>query len=242
MVERLGPGSRWSCGPRCLAIGCLNCRFCMRGVFESTSAGFNWTKVPKHLHYVMEIAVAPSRPEILYVTHHDGLRRSLDGGTTWNHVIDTGTDHLHGLAVDPVNPNVAYVGSVGGLGEYSASYSTIYKTTDGGSTWAEINNGFPMKATSAHAIVIDPTDTETVYVATYMEGLFHTNGQGTGIYKSTDGGGTWTPMNEGLASGDVASLAIDPFDPQTLFAGTDRGLFVTRNGGEEWSPLSRGPN
>ncbi|MFQ5860605.1 MAG: family 16 glycoside hydrolase [Dehalococcoidia bacterium] len=215
--------------------------FCMRGIFQTTDAGSTWVLAPEHFHYVMEIASVPLQPEVLYVTHHDGLHRSLDGGSTWRHVPDTGYYHLHGLAVDPVNPDVAYVGSVGGVGEYSAPYATIYKTTDGGASWTEINNGFPMAATSVYVIAIDPTSTDTVYVATYREGLSHTRGSGIGIYKSTDGGESWTPINQGLTTSNVATLALDPFDPQTLYAGTDRGLFVTTNGGEEWMLVGEAP-
>lgn len=214
--------------------------FCMRGFFYTVDAGLTWSFV-EGFHYVMDIAVTPSKPESIYMTHDSGLFASRDRGRTWDFVPDTLGYHLHGLAIDPSNPQVVYVGSTGGTGEYSAPYSTVYKTTDGGASWTEINEGLPAAAASVQAIAVDPVESDTVYVATYREGLSHTQGQGMGIFKSTDGGGTWFPVSQGLTTPNVNALVLDPFDPRRLYAGTDRGLFISTNGGELWVPLGDAP-
>jgi photosystem II stability/assembly factor-like uncharacterized protein len=75
-----------------------------------------------------------------------------------------------------------------------------------------------------YSIAIDPADSNTVYAGAW----------GGGVYKSTDGGGQWADVNNGLTNRIVRSLAIDPADSNTLYAGTDNNIYISYDGGQTW--------
>src|SRR5262245_23011696 len=115
------------------------------------------------------------------------------------------------LAIDPQNPETLYAGTQTGL----------FKSTNGGASWDKINS-----ALSVFSIAINPRTPGTLYVSSY------------GGFKSIDGGATWTPVSSGLPGlgsslplVDVTALAIDPQNPETLYAGTRLGIYHTSNGG-----------
>ena len=127
------------------------------------------------------------------------------------------------LAIDPKNPLTMFAGSVTG---------GIWKTTDGGQTWTPLSNFLPTIAIGA--LVMDPTNSSTLYAGT---GEWYTSAQGTGIYKSTDGGGTWVPLNA-AANSDfwyINKLVISPNNSQTVFAATWTGVWVSKDGGATWT-------
>jgi len=138
--------------------------------------------------------------------------KSTDGGSSWSVVSlpNAGTSAVNALAIDPATPTTLYVGTR--LRGLHGSFS-VFKSTDGGSTWSVVNTGLPIN-TPVTALAIDPTIPTTLYAGT------------VGVFKSTDGGSTWSAVNTGLTNTAVRALAIDPATPTTLYAGTDGGVFV----------------
>lgn len=159
---------------------------------------------------------------------------------------------FHSLAIDPTNENVVYAGT---------ETSGIFKTTDGGISWARLRVGLkctPNKTGYSQIvdIAIDPTNPQVVYASTI-------NGPGPaspstfpsasgGVYKSTDGGLTWTQKNQGFTNTYVTYVLIDSTNPNRLYAGVgglrtsfsgssgfaDGGIWVSNNGGDSWTPLT----
>src|SRR6185436_9728998 len=122
------------------------------------------------------------------------------------------------LAIDPVTPATLYTSTGGG----------ILKTTNGGGSW----NAIPQSPFSVQAIVVDPSTPATLYAAG--------NSSGGGVFKSTNGGANWQPVNNGLTTTFMLSLAIDPVTPSTIYAGANGGLFKSVNGGGNWSSITNG--
>ncbi|NID09729.1 T9SS type A sorting domain-containing protein [Fibrivirga algicola] len=137
------------------------------------------------------------------------------------------TDKYNGLGrVDrigfhPTNTNVFYVGSpTGGL----------WKTTDGAKTWSDISTDWPNL--SVADLVVDPTNPNTLYVATGDRNSYTL--PSVGILKSVDGGNTWTNLGLCNAQNRAYRLVMDPANSQRLLAACDDGLYVTTNGGQTW--------
>lgn len=149
--------------------------------------------------------------------------------------------HLHGVAIAPSDPDVIYVGSVHDnvyfpSVEFNLRGTHIFKSEDGGKTFTEISDGFPVEApTSINAIVVDPHDAKIVYVMTSL----HEAETAIGIYKTVDGGLNWNPINEGLDL-HTNDLQIDPTNPEKLYAATESGVYKTTDSGMSWQRFSNG--
>jgi photosystem II stability/assembly factor-like uncharacterized protein len=145
---------------------------------------------------------------------------------------------INSLAVDPSAPETVYAGS--GIAGMLAG--TVFKSTNGGASWAPANNGLP--SVFVRALVIDPQTPSTIYAGTsgtFIGPVFR------GMFKSIDGGMSWTPLASTPAPASVVSVAIDPQNPAIVYAGTANlppdTLFKSTNGGTTWAPMSTGlPN
>jgi hypothetical protein len=204
------------------------------------------------------VALNPESPqEMLIADEHEGtVFRSTDGGTSWEMVFDhptpgakctAGTQWCHdgfrAIAYAPSDPDVVYAGMSaerrnieGPFTVKRASYG-MYKSTGGGrtGTWVQINNGLPTSPASLlniFAIAVEPRNPDVVYAGTWKNG----------VYKTTDGGDSWTPMNNGLTSLEVRSLAIDPNEPETVYAGLGegKGIFKSTTAGSQWNAVNTG--
>ncbi|HWF59998.1 MAG TPA: hypothetical protein VN666_06785 [Nitrospira sp.] len=126
------------------------------------------------------------------------------------------------IQLHPQNPNIIYV----------ATNDYIYKSRDGGRTWANLSQG--MSYSRVIAMAIDPVYPATVYAGT----------KGDAVYKSHDGGQRWTSMRSGLDDATITSVVnqflFDPADAQHIFLATTMGVFETRNGGEQWTKKMEG--
>lgn len=229
------------------------------GPFRSFDGGTDWTGLayyPANCPEWYAVALNPSNPRELLISDEYGgvMLRSTDRGRTWTKVFDLDLsgctqgpkycrDGFRAIAYAPSNPNIVYAGM-------SASRRTIdgppwpardsygmYKSTDGGETgtWVEINNGLPISPAlllNILAIAVDPTDADVVYVGTWKDG----------VYKTTNGGQEWVRKSDGLGATDVRSLAIDPYNPQIIYAGLSEGagIFKSTNGGEQWGAVNAG--
>ena len=163
-------------------------------------------------------------PTTVYAGAGNGVFRSTDGGVTWTNL--TSAFVPLSLAVDPLNPEVIYAGS----------NNAVYKTTDGGAHWTKETNGLAT-ADLIVTLQIDPANPHTIYAGA---GVFASNG----VYKSTDAGVNWTTANSGLtfSSGgilSVLSLALDPLNPNTIYATGNTGFVSakTTNGGASWTSV-----
>jgi len=145
---------------------------------------------------------------------------------------------LLSLAVDPNIPAIVYAGT----GHAGMLIGTVFKSTNGGGNWAPANTGLP--DVFVRALAIDPQATSTIYAGTsgaFIGPVFR------GMFKSIDGGMSWTPLASTPAPASVVSVAIDPQNPAIVYAGTANlppdTLFKSTNGGTTWAPMSTGlPN
>ena len=234
------------------------------GVFKSMTGGANWSPVNTGLPCgaspcfpVPALALDPTTPTTLYagMAFSGGVFKSTNGGAIWNSA-STGLTlpprlfaSVAALALDPTTPTTLYAGT--DLG--------VFKSTDGGASWSSVSTGLPcVSAPPAGgpftstclvvALALDPTTPTTLYAATSQGGT----PQGvSGVFKTTDGGASWSPVNTGLTCASafpggapfacpVSELALDPRTPTTLYAGTSDGVFKTTDGGASWSPASTG--
>ena len=234
-----------------------------RGGFVTTDAGESWLfSATTASHYSMVFAYSHSFPTVQYLSSLMGgveLIRSTDNGMNWSSLssaleqgvsqrsresglLDTSMEwhvHTHGVAVAPSDPNVVYAGTISHSESREALNffgAHIFRSTDGGDTFQEVDNGFPTDThTSINAIIIHPTDPNTVYVMTSS----HESDKGIGVYKTTDGGDSWFAVNRGLDL-ETNDLQIDPINPEILYAATATGVYKTTDGGDSWTAKSDG--
>ena len=185
------------------------------GVFKSMDGGRTWNAAKAGLtnDIVYALAVDPLTPSTLYAgvdpRYPDaGVFKSTDGGSTWQ-AIDSLLKHsdVWALAIDPLTPTILYAGTDNG---------GVFKSTDGGATWSSVG----LTDVDIDTLAIDPGTPSTFYAGTYGDGGFKSTGTG-GVFKSTDGGATWSSI--GLTDVYIDTLAIDPGTPTTLYAGTYAG-------------------
>jgi photosystem II stability/assembly factor-like uncharacterized protein len=185
-----------------------------------------------------------------------GVWKSVNGGTTFKPVFDRQpVQSIGAITIDPRNPKVVWVGTGEVWTRNSVSIGDgVYKSTDGGDNWTNVG----LRSSERIArILVDPTATNTVYVC--VPGNLWSDSWDRGVYKTTDGGSTWTQVLRGAnASTGCSDIAMDPQHPQTLFAGmwdfrrqgwtfrsggagpdapSGSGLFTSTDGGATWTAL-----
>ncbi len=176
-----------------------------------------WTGTAPRAKSIEAIARDPLNPNRMWAAAFgSGVLRTVDGGATWTSsrtgLLNT---FVRCLAVQPHHPDSLYCGTNDG----------VFLSADGGTTW----HGLLATTVSVRGIAIHPIRTGTIYAGTY----------GTGIYKSLNGGSTWSQINLGLVSTSVRDIALNPVRPDTLLAATSTGGGVHRsfNGGLTWAPV-----
>jgi hypothetical protein len=163
-------------------------------------------RMPGGMMSIGAVAVAPSDPKVVWVgtgeadnrqssSWGDGVYKSVNGGLTWTKMGLEETRHIGKIVVDPTDPNVVWVAAVGHLWGSNAERG-VYKTTDGGATWKKVL--YKDDNTGAIDLAMDPHDHNVVFAAMYQRQRkgwgFNGGGPGSGIYRTTDGGATWTEM------------------------------------------------
>jgi protocatechuate 3,4-dioxygenase beta subunit len=249
------------------------------GVWKTTNGGTSWAPLTDNQGslFMGAIALAPSNPNIIYAGEGEanlgpskllfnrdniysgqGVLKSTDAGATWtllgNDVFNRRT--ISKIVVDPTNPNTVYV-AVGALANNGLPGNTgIWKSTDGGASWNDTTAGISTTAAFSD-VVLDPTDPQTLYAAVGAPGGDSANG----IYKTTDGGGTWTVAGN-LPTGATdqhlgrISIALAPSAHLTLYAaiaasgkvdfstlpfGKLYEMMKSTDGGATWSKLTSTP-
>src|SRR5256714_4135716 len=199
------------------------------GVFKAQNGGVTWEPVFDNevTSSIGAIAIAPSDPSIVWVgtgeannrqssSWGNGVYKSTDAGKTWHHVGLAETHHIGRIVIHPSDPNTVYVAAVGRLWGPSKDRG-VYKTTDGGKTWANVL--FVNEDTGVSDIAMAPDAPNTLIAAAYQRRRtvfgFSGSGPGSGLYKTTDGGATWKKLEKGLPWDPDAKKAADA-DPQAV--------------------------
>ncbi|MEC8757235.1 MAG: glycosyl hydrolase [Bacteroidota bacterium] len=202
---------------------------------------------------VADIVIHPDNSNVWYVAvGSGGVWKTENSGTTWTSLFDGQASYSIGcLALDPQNPETVWVGSGENVGGRHVGYGDgIYRSNDGGSTWS--NMGLE---SSEHLskIIVHPGNSDVVWVA--AQGPLWSKGGERGVYKTTDGGATWTRTLGDDEWVGATDLLIDPRNPDVLYAATwqrqrsvagymgggpGTALYKSLDGGSTWEKLSRG--
>jgi photosystem II stability/assembly factor-like uncharacterized protein len=227
------------------------------GVWKTSDGGK--TVVPVTDAYfggtIGSIAVQQSNPDVVWVgggetpirgnvSHGDGVWKSTDAGKTWQYMGLKETQYIARVRVHPDNPDIVYVGALGHVFGPNKERG-VYRTTDGGKTWKNIL--FRNDSTGVADMILDPSDPKVIYVSFWQAGRkpwqLVSGGMGSGIFKSTDGGDTWTEItrNPGLPqSGPLGAIGItvSPAKPSRLWAIVEHepngGVYRSDDAGATW--------
>jgi photosystem II stability/assembly factor-like uncharacterized protein len=224
------------------------------GVWRSSDAGASWEPIfdKQDIASIGSIAVSPSDHNILYVgtgeacirgniSYGNGVYKSIDRGKTWKNVGLKDTRHIGALIVDPRNPNIVFVAALGHA--YGPNEERgVFRTIDGGATWQKVL--FKNEKTGAIDIVFDPNNSNTLFASLWevyrTPWSLNSGGPGSGLYKSIDGGSTWTHIEgHGLPSGIMGRIGVsvsggDSNRVYALVESKEGGLYRSDDGGDNW--------
>ena len=226
------------------------------GLFKTNDGGTSWTPVTDGQvgsASVGAVAMAPSDPDIVYigmgevqlranVLQGDGVYRSDDAGSTWRHLGLADTHAIGRIRVHPTDPDRAYVAALGHpFGPNNER--GVFRTTDGGRTWDNVL--FRDQRTGAVDLAMDPRDPDVLYATLWQvyrkPWRLWSGGEGSGIFKTTDGGDTWTEItrNPGLPAGVLGKITVtvSGADPNRVWANIEAergGLYRSDDGGHTW--------
>jgi photosystem II stability/assembly factor-like uncharacterized protein len=238
-----------------LAVGAVVSGQSQTGLDAQTLAGIELRSVGPALATgrVQDVEIDPRNPSVWYVaTAFGGLWKTTNRGITFNPIFDDqGSFTLCCVVVDPKDSNIVWVGSGENTSQRSAHFGNgVYKSTDAGATWKNVG-----LQTSEHIgkILIDPRHSNTVYVAS--QGPLWSAGGERGLYKTTDGGNTWTAVLTISADTGISDAVFDAKNPDIIYAssyqrrravgqmiggGPEGGIFKSTNAGKTWTKLSNG--
>ncbi len=172
----------------------------------------------------MEIALHPTKPNILYIATNDYIFKSRDTGQTWE-TVSKGMTHSRviALAVDPLLPANVYAGTKG---------DAVFKSFSGGQQWRSMGTGLGgVTITSVvHELKFVPGSSQHLFAATSM-----------GVFETENGGDNWIKRMDGMIEVlMVVTIDIDPNQPQTMFAGTSGGVYRSMDGAKTWEKVNNG--
>jgi photosystem II stability/assembly factor-like uncharacterized protein len=222
------------------------------GVWKTTNSGTTWQPIfdDEASYSIGCVVIDPSNPEIVWVgtgenvggrhvAFGDGVYRSIDGGANWQNMGLEDSEHISEIIVDPTDSNTVYVASQGPLWSPGGDRG-LFKTTDGGVTWTKVlSDG---EWTGVTDVVMDPRDPQVLYAATWQHhrtvAAVIDGGPETALYRTDDGGATWTKLTKGLPKGNLGKigLAISPQNPDVVYAVIE---LDNRTGGT-WRTTDRG--
>jgi len=236
------------------------------GVWKSPNGGTSWQPITDNLPSLSigDIAIDPSDKNTIYcgtgetnggggsVTYDGrGVFKSADGGQSWTSIGLENTGSVGRIEVDPENPDRIFVAAMGHLFNNNPERG-LYRSDDGGQTWQK--KLFVNDSVGVIDLAVHPLDPDTVFAVTW-ERTRRPNkrvygGPGCGIWRSFDGGDTWTKLASGLPASNLGriGIAISQSNPSTLFAvyanttGSFTGTFKSTNGGDSWAALSVSSN
>jgi photosystem II stability/assembly factor-like uncharacterized protein len=235
------------------------------GVLKSTDGGARWTPLfdEQPALSIGALAIDPSTPEILYVGTGEanagggsvtygglGVFKTTDGGSTWNNIGLEETRYIGRIVVDPSNPSRVFVAAVGTLFSTNSGRG-VYRTTDAGTSWELVLS--VSDSTGAVDVIQNPVSTNILYASMWerIRRPDHRSygGATSGIYKTTDGGDSWTLLTGGLPSGASVGrigLSLSEANPEIVYAifaddiGYFAGLYRSTDAGENWDRVNDG--
>ena len=236
------------------------------GVFKTTDGGRRWVNVSDGYFKtgsVGALSVAPSDKNVIYagmgetcirgnMSAGDGIYRSTDEGKTWQYIGLGNTQFIGEIVVHPDNPDVLWVAAMGHtFGTEGNEERGIYKSTDGGKSWKKIL--YRDRHTGAVDIEIDPNNPRILYASLWEAyrnpWSMSSGGDGSGLFKSTDGGESWTEISKrpGLPKGILGKIgvAISPVNSNRVWAiieNENGGVFRSDDGGDTWTRINSDRN
>lgn len=227
------------------------------GLWKTKNNGITWKPIfdNQETSSIGDVTVSLSNPDIVWVgtgepnnrqssSWGNGAYKSLDGGLTWQNMGLKDTHHIGRIVIHPENPDIVYVAALGHLWGPNKERG-LFKSTDGGETWT--NPLFIDENTGCVDVAIDPENPHVLYAATYQHRRrgwgFDGGGRGSGLYKSIDGGKTWSRLTDGLPSGIIGRIGIDIYrtNPNVVYAIIEHkegGVFRSENKGLTWKRVS----
>ncbi len=244
------------------------------GVWKTVNHGTSWTPLfdDQPTSSIGDVTLDQSNPNLVWVGTGEpqnrqssgwgnGVYKSTDAGNTWRHMGLEGTNHVGRILIHPRNPDVVYVAAVGDLWGPNDERG-VFRTQDGGETWEKVL--YIDEHTGAIDLAMDPGDPNTIFAAMYQRRRtgwgFNGGGPGSGLYRTFDGGDSWTELTAGLPEGDKGRIGVDVFrqdgnvvyalveaEPRSADQGfgggggggeTKNGLFRSLDRGDSWEKMS----
>src|SRR6266403_2473151 len=244
------------------------------GVWKSTNGGTTFKPVfdKQPVQSIGAVTIDPKNPKVIWVgtgeswmrnslSIGDGIYRSDDGGDNWTNMGLRNSEHIVKILVDPTETNTVYVCAPGKLWSDSDERG-VYKTTDGGKTWTKALKGANL-STGCSMMSMDPAHPKTLYAGMWdfrrRGWTFRSGGDSatapsaSGMFKSTDGGATWTELTSSSASGlppkpwGRVAVALAPSKPDIVYAFVEavpplNALYRSNDAGKTWQMLDRSQN
>jgi photosystem II stability/assembly factor-like uncharacterized protein len=229
------------------------------GLWKSTNAGRTWTPVfdGQPVASIGAIAIAPSDPNVLYVgtgesdmrdsiSFGNGMYKSLDAGNSWKPIGLEKTRQIARVLVDPTNPEIVFVAALGHA--YGPSPDRgVYRSRDGGATWQKVL--YRGDGIGAVDLAFDSKNSKVIYAALWATRrppwyvYSPSAGPGSGLFRSSDGGTTWSQLTAGLPSENFgrSGIAVAPTDSRRVYAvidAKDGGLYRSDDAGATWRKIS----
>jgi photosystem II stability/assembly factor-like uncharacterized protein len=231
------------------------------GVWKTDDYGRIWTPIfdEQPTGSIGALAVAPSKPEVVYVGSGEGLQRpdlstgdglykSTDGGKTWEHLGLRDGQQIGSIIVDPRDAERLFVAVLGHPYGPNAERG-VFRSTDGGRTFEKVL--YKDENTGAIALAFDPKNSRTIYATLWAarQGPWENGawqGPGSGLFKSTDGGTTWRQLTRGLPTFEQGlgriGFTIAPSDSKRMYATVDSpqlgGVYRSDDAGESWQRVN----
>ena len=235
------------------------------GIWKTTDSGQNWRNISDGFFggSIGAISASESDPNILYVgtgektvrgnvsPGYGGFWKSDDAGETWKKMnLDIDQVQVGRIAIHPKNPDIVYIAIIGDLFKDSSKRG-VYKSIDGGKSWRQVL--FSNERSGAVDISIDKNNPRIIFASTWnirrTPYSLESGGEGSGLWKSTDGGETWKNIsdNEGLPSGiwGISGVSVSPVNSKKVFAlieNKEGGLFRSDDGGSSWEKVNEDRN
>ena len=230
------------------------------GVWKTEDAGKSWQNISDGTFggSIGAVAVAPSNEQVLYVgggektwrgnvSSGDGVWKSTDGGDTWTFAGLPDSRHISRIRVHPKDENVAFAAVMGHLSGPNEQRG-VYRTEDGGETWQRVL--FVNDHAGCVDLAFSPDDPDALYATTWraerLPWMLSSGGDGSGVWKSTDGGDTWDALhdNPGMPEGPlgIGGIAPSPADPDVVYLqleAKEGGLFRSDDRGATWARVNQ---
>lgn len=233
------------------------------GLWKTEDAGISWDNISDGFFKtssVGAVAVAESDPNVVYVgmgehaprgvmtSYGDGVYKSTDAGKTWTKMGLDKTRHIAMIRIHPQNPDLVYVAAQGAL-HGPTEERGVYKSTDGGKNWQKVL--YVDKNSGCADLSMDMTNPRILYAAMWdhrrLPWQMVSGGKGSGLYKSTDAGETWTKMEKGLPKEmGKMGISVSRANPERVFAviesDTEKekgGVFRSEDAGKNWERVSK---